>query len=278
MASATTFVSYTNAYDHYVGKVSLGDLPAEQQDDFIRVVFDNTKDFRQLAVSHNVLKAQVEGLWTVIVLVASALEGSGQIRDMSNRTAEDNDKIIAALAGTNLWLRLEEAFPPFVVLPSRTKYNWQELEGISMETLAGVAGGSMLEVKDALYKLLKSRPMPYKPDVDWRMPYHAFKKMYDEGKLMLFVDRGLAPVAGAAGIVKSAAPMYVAASVGAAVTALPLWYFLGFAYALVAVVVAVGLFKRSTAAIQSAVRIAAISNRDAYRWLLSRKVIWKRQP
>lgn len=61
-----------------------------------------------------------------------------------------------------------------------------------MEKLAGVAGGSILEVKEALYQLLKSRPTPFKPDVEERLPYHAFKLMYDQGKLMLFVDRGLA--------------------------------------------------------------------------------------
>lgn len=134
-----------------------------------------------------------------------------------------------------------------------------------MEKLAGVAGGSILEVKEALYQLLKSRPTPFKPDVDERLPYHAFKPMYDQGKLMLFVDRGLASVAGATGIVKSSAPLYVGASLITALAALPIWYFLSFLYALGVLVVAIILFKRSTAV------------KDVYRWLLSRKIIWTRQ-
>lgn len=272
------FISYATEYDLYKGEESIDTLSPEQQDELIRAVFDPSQDFRSLVVSHKLIKAQVEGLWTVVVLIGSALEGSGEIRDFTERTNADIERIIEALSGTSLWLRLEEAFPPFDVLPSRTPYDWKELEAISMESLAGVAGESLYTVKGTLFKLLKSRPIIFKPNIDDRMPYHAFKHLYNEGKLALFVDRGLASVAGAAGIVKSAAPMYVIASLVAGIAALPIWFFFGVLYAACSVVVAIFLFKRSFSSVVSAVRASAISSKSAYRWLLSRKVVWVRQP
>lgn len=272
------FISYATEYDLYKGEESINTLSPEKQDELIRAVFDPSQDFRSLVVSHKLIKAQVEGLWTVVVLIGSALEGSGEIRDFTERTNADIERVIEALSGTSLWLRLEEAFPPFDVLPSRTPYEWKELEAISMESLAGVAGESLYTVKGALFKLLKSRPIIFKPNIDDRMPYHAFKHLYNDGKLALFVDRGLASVAGAAGIVKSSAPMYVIASLFAGIAALPIWFFFGFLYAACSVVLAIFLFKRSFSSVVSAVRASAISSKSAYRWLLSRKIVWVRQP
>lgn len=273
-----TFISYATEYDSYKGEKSVGSLSQEQQDELIRTVFDPSQDFRTLVVSHNLIKAQVEGLWAVVVLVGSALEGARLIGDFTQRTSVDIEKIIEALSGTLLWLRLEEAFPPFDVLPSRTTYDWKELEAVSMESLAGVAGESLITIKGALFKFLKSRPLILKPNIDARMPYHAFKHLYNEGKLALFVDRGLASVAGVAGIVKSSAPRYVFASLVTFIAALPIWYFAGFFCAVCAVVIAIFLFRRSFSTIVSEVRSSAISSKTSYRWLMSRKVVWVQQP
>lgn len=59
------FVSYTDSYDHYVGMVSISDLPVDKQDEFICAILEDQNDFRELSLSHNVLKAQVEGLWAI---------------------------------------------------------------------------------------------------------------------------------------------------------------------------------------------------------------------
>ena len=271
---STTYVSYASEYDLYEGSISVAELTVGVQDELIRAVLGTSHDFREIAVTHDVIKAQTEGLWTIVVLLGMALERDRKISNFEERTEDEVALLVASISGTKLWLRLEEAYPPFNFREERTEYDWSELEPLQMEELSEVAGESLLEVKHALFKKLKSRPLIFKPNRDDRMPYHAFRPLYDQGKVILFVDRSLAPVAGASGVVKSAAPTYIALSVAALVAAPAVWFFFGFLFSLPLFILAIALFRGSFGKTIMSVRQAAINDKEKYRWLMSRRVIW----
>lgn len=271
---SSTYVSYASDYSLYKGNTSVAELTVEVQDELIHAVLGTGQDFRELVVTHDVIKKQAEGLWTIVVLLGMALERDRKILNFEKRTEEDVALLVSSISGTNLWLRLEEAYPPFNFLKDKTKYDWSELVPLQMEELSEIAGESLLEVKRVLSRRLKSRPLIFKPNIDDRMPYHAFKPLYDQGKVILFVDRGLAPVAGASGIVKSSAPIYVALSVAALVAAPLVWFFFGFLISLPLLLFAFTLFRASFGKTVASVRLAAINDRIKYRWLMSRRIIW----
>jgi hypothetical protein len=272
--SSELLVSYTTPYDHYVGQISVGDLTMEEQDLLIRSVFDTDSDFRADVVRLQARKSQLEGLWTVVVLIGTALEEQKRIKSFDNRTEGDIDEIVSALAGTNLWLRVEEVFPPFNSRRTRTAFNWSELEPIQMEDVAELAGEPLTTVKTGLLKHLSRRPIKQQSEIDDRMPYHAFKPLYELGKVSLFVDKGLAPSAGAAGVVSTNAPYFVFFSVGLFIASPILWFAHGLPYGLACLASAVFVFRYSKKITVEAVRSAAIHDRDKYRWLMSRSVVW----
>jgi hypothetical protein len=272
--SSDLFVSYTTPYDHYVGQRSIGELEIASQDALISSVFSPESDFRAEAVRLQVRKSQIEGLWTVVVLVGTALQDQGRIESFDSRTEDDIDEIVSSLAGSNLWLRLEEAFPPFNSRSKRTDFDWSELEPLQMEDLAELAGEPLAEVKMGLMKHLSRRPLKPNTDFDDRMPYHAFKSLYEQGKVSLVVDRGLAPLAGAAGLVNTNAPYLVFFSVGLLFATPVLWFAYGFLYGLGCFASAVLVFRHSKSITIRAVRTAALSDRKKYRWLMARSVIW----
>uniref|UniRef100_UPI0039838B4F hypothetical protein n=1 Tax=Phenylobacterium sp. TaxID=1871053 RepID=UPI0039838B4F len=135
MTESRTFTSYATPYDVYVGERDVSDLHRDEVDRLIKAVFlPDGEDFRELVTRWNVKKAQVEGLWSLVVHVGLRLERTRGIADLIERTEDDVQNIIATLDGSRLWLRVEEAFPPFDHLTSRTDYDWSELNGLS-ETL-----------------------------------------------------------------------------------------------------------------------------------------------
>lgn len=269
------FISYASDYDMFVGRRSIAEINAQEQDELIRLVFAQDGDFREMVVRLDIKKSQAEGLWAIVVFVGLALEGARVIKNFERRDNKDTQEIIAFLSGTKLWLRLEEAFPPFDFREKKTDYNWRELEKIRIERLTEATGEPLYKVKSKLCEYLSPSPSELQSQFIERMPYHAFKQGYEEGKLRLFVDRGLSPVAGRAGYVThpllSVLPLIF---FGGLLAFVPVWFFFGFWYAFA--VVAVVMISKSalTKILLDGTRRAAIKDRHAYRWLLSRRIIW----
>jgi hypothetical protein len=109
------------------------------------------------------------------------------------------------------------------------------------------------------------------------MPYHAFKQLYDEGKLILFVDRGLSTVVGRARMVRhpllSILPIAFFAGLVAFV---PIWVFFGFWYGLLALSLVPISRSVTIRLLVKETRKLALADKNAYRWLISRRIIWLR--
>lgn len=269
---ADEFISYANEYDLYKGEVDIGSLPVTVQDNFIRHIFDTQAKFRDFVIEHRIMKSQAEGLWRIIVLIGMTLEDDKQIENFEERSDADVRKIINELSGTNLWLRLEEAFPPFSSLSSRTEYDWRELQQVASSAFPDLAGEPLHKIKAGVFKVLSRRKV--NTDFDTRMPYDQFKRFCAEKSISVHVDRMLAARAGAAGFVKSSAPQFVSASIVAVLSSLVLLIAYGVLFAAVALAIAVFLFKQSYKSTQKAIYLSAMGDRERYRWLLSRQVIW----
>jgi hypothetical protein len=274
----TEFITYATEYDLYTGSRSIGDLPVVEQDALIREIFSAETDFRQTVVTKQIKKAQAEGLWNLVVLAGLALESSRRIKNFEQRTDADIQEIVGFFSGTQLWLRLEEAFPPFDIRQEKTKYDWAELEKPGVQNLMShAAGESPHIVKSKMCEHLASTPSQIDAKFIDRMPYHSFKHFYDERKLILFVDRGLAPVAARARIVAVPWSTTLAMIFFIGLLAiLPLWIFVGFWYALAALVAAVVAKRITMRMIIKATRSVAVADKNAYRWLLARRIIWFR--
>jgi hypothetical protein len=140
-------------------------------------------------------KKQVEGLWALCVLVGLRLERAGIIKDFDSRTSADIQKIISFLVGTKLWLRIEEAYPPFDYLEEKTQYDWSEVEVIAPSGLSGVLLDlppeiSAFELKSEICGYLGRAPSQLTSKRMDREPHHVFVKYFAEGKVSLFIDRG----------------------------------------------------------------------------------------
>lgn len=269
------FVSYASDYDMFKGRRSIAEIPIQEQDELIRLIVSPGGDFREMVVKQDIRKSQAEGLWALIVFIGLYLEDNHVIKNFEIRNEQDIEKIISFFSGTNLWLRLEEAYPPFYFLNSKTKYNWKELETVKIEKLTEATGKSLFEVKSKILEYLSSSPSEIQEDVICRMPYHVFQQSYREGKLKLFVDRGLSPAAVGAGYVNRFGLIVLSfIFFGGLLAFIPLWIFFGFWYALVVLVVSILGKKIFNKILVSRVRKAAIKDKKAYRWLLSRRIIW----
>ncbi len=110
MDEPLVFTSYTNPYDDHVGEVSVNDLSSNEQDEIIRLVLAPEGDLRAFVMKRDIIKAEVEGLWSVVIYVALLLERRGLIDDFDERSLTDIDKIIGVLQTTPLGVRLEAAF------------------------------------------------------------------------------------------------------------------------------------------------------------------------
>lgn len=268
------FVSYASEYDLYVGRRSIGELSVQEQDELIKAILCPDGDFRKLVVHKDVKKSQVEGLSSLIVFAGVALEEARQIENFEAADDEDIQKIVAFFSGTKLWLRLEESYPPFNFLEKKTDYDWAELETIRMELLTEAAGEPLYKVKSKICEYLASAPVFLTSEFIDRMSYDAFRQGYDGGNLGFVVDRGLSVRVAQVGLIKR--PMlFVLPFVcyTGLLAFVPAWIFFGFWYGLLAFSVALSSKYLTTRMLVAETGRLAISDRQAFRWLLSRRII-----
>lgn len=269
------FISYASEYDLYRGEKGIDALASEEQDELIRFILEPDKDFRELVVRKKVKKSQAEGLWSLVVFVGLALEGANRISNFDGRTEKDIQEVIAFFSGTQLWLRLEEAYPLFDFVSKRTDYSWSELEKITMEALTEATGEPLYKIKSKICEFLSSASSQLQSEVIDRMPYHTFKQTYDEGKLILFVDKGLSTVVGRSGLIKSSIPtVFALVFFGALLAFIPIGIFVGIWYGVATLALAVVSKKLTTRFLVQKTRRLALSDKEKYRWLLSRRIIW----
>ena len=271
----TEFISYASPYDLYIGYRSIGDVPPDEQDELIRACLGTEPDYRELVVQKAIKKSQAEGLWSLVVTAGLALERMGRLKDFEARTDDDVQEIIAFLSGTKLWLRLEEAYPPFNFRELKTDYDWSELERVDIGVLSETAGQSPFRVKSNICKHIASPPLQFDTPVIDRMAYHAFKQLYEEGKLRLFVDRMLATLVGRRGMVKNPLmPLLPFTFYGGLLAFIPLWIFAGFWYAVAGPVLAFASKSLTMKILLEETRGLALADKEAYRWMVSRRIIW----
>lgn len=270
-----TFISYASEYDLYKGEKSIASLTAAEQDELINALLDPARDFRELVVHQGIKKTQAEGLWSLIVFVGLELERANRISSFDRRTEKDIQEIIAFFSGTKLWLRLEEAYPPFAMLHTKTDYPWTELEKIKIDSLTEATGEPLYKVKSKICEYLVGDPSQLRSEVIDRMPYHAFKQTYDEGKLVFFFDKRLALTIGQKGLIKNPIPKFC--SIGfplSLIGFIPVGIFVGFWYGLATLLMALICKRLTTHFLGKEIRKLALSEKEIYRWLLARKVIW----
>lgn len=184
-----TFTSYVSEYDAHVGKKPMGDLSREQQDEIIRLIFEPEGDYRAYVMQNDVENHAPDGLWTCVVAAGMYLERRRVIRDFTVRTDVERDWIINFFAPTNLWLRLEEAFPPFDSYHRKTDYDWSEVETFSAKDAIADLDGD--DVQSTLMNFLH-RPVPPSDGMLFRLPYQTYKGEWEAGRLNSVVDRGMA--------------------------------------------------------------------------------------
>ena len=262
-----SFTSYVSAYDSHVGTLSIGELPRDQQDELIRLVFD--ADFEEFVMAHDIDHAYPNALWTLIVLAGTHLERTGIIKDFEQRTDDDRDAILNYFAPSKLWLRIEEAFPPFDQIIRKSDYERGEL-------LLFAKRDAIAELQEFDWRTKLRNYTERDTTMITRMPYQTFSSEYDRGRLSLFVDRGMATQA-----------YRLSGSTWAMI--LPLTFFAGLLASIPVAIfwsvwVGIGLFalaiiarKMLTVKAIAWVRKEAIGDRRRYRWFSARGVIWCRK-
>lgn len=271
----TTLISYANEYDLYKGDKDIASISEEDQDKLIRYILEPDRDFRELVVEYGIKKSQAEGLWSLVVFAGCALKDAKRITNFDNRTEKDIQEIIAFFSGTNLWLRLEEAYPPFDSIMQKTVYTWSELEKINFEKLTEAIGEPLYKVKNKIYEYLSRSPSQLQSEFIDRMPYHVFKQTYDEGKLALFVDKGLSIAVAKSGIISSSIPTMLSMAFFIGILAfIPVWIFAGLSYGLITLALAIVCKKLTTQYLIKETRKLAITDKEIYRWLIARKIVW----
>jgi hypothetical protein len=267
-----TFTSYVSEYDSHLGTVPMANLPREQQDELIRLIFSPKGDYRSYVMRHDIEHSQPEGLWTLVVAVGSLLEHKGVIKDFHQRSEADRDWIISYFAPTNLWLRLEEAFPPFENYPRKTEYDWREVETFSAKDAIAELDSDDLEADLEEHLSIPKSP---KDGALLRLPYQTFHNEWQAGRLIAYVDRSMAvQVYGATG----SAWTYVLpfAFVAGLLAFLPIavfwnvWVGVG---TFVAAIVARKLLNKKAI---DWVRNDALAKRDRFRWYSARGIVWAR--
>lgn len=265
MTEARTFTSYATPYDSFVGQRDIGGLHKEDTDRLIRSIFSTDTDFRELVVEWNVRKKQAEGLWFLVVGLGLRLEEFGRIRDFEERDEADIQKIISALDGTAVGLRVEEAFPPFDALSSRTTYDWSELED-----LPDALGHYLSQPEDG-----DLAPAKHDPIIRDRMSFEEFHHPRNKGKWSLVVDRAMAyriaprVNTGLLGWAPLICPVIFIASV-------PVMIWVNIWAGLAMIIGGIVILKWSAADLRRRIFEKALTDRNEYRWLMSRRVIWVR--
>jgi hypothetical protein len=153
-------VSHATLYDDYEGTRSIAELSYEEQNELVRSVFDKAGDCRALAVASDVKKAQVEGLWTLVVLLGCSLETAGRIGNFEKRDLNDNLRIVRSLAGTILHQRLASAFGVGDQAAKPVAYDWLELETPAIpKLLQSRAADPFPLVQREILRVLKRAPL-----------------------------------------------------------------------------------------------------------------------
>lgn len=270
MTESRTFTSYATPYDSFVGQRDIGSLHKDEADRLIREIFSKDADFRELVTEWNVKKRQAEGLWFLVVGLGLRLEEFGRIRDFQERGGADIQKIISALDGSAIGRRVEEAFPPFDYLATRTDYEWSELEDLP-DALDHYLSQSIRElVEDG-----DLAPAVNDPTFRDRMSFEEFHDPRNKGRWGLVVDRGMAyRVAprfktGLLGWASLLCPVVFIASV-------PVMIWVNLWAGVAMIVAGIVILKWSGADLRRRIFERALSDRDEYRWLMSRHVIWVR--
>lgn len=271
MSREMTFTSYATPYDSFVGQRDIASLHPSEADRLIRETFAKDGDARGLVMEWNVRKDQAEGLWFLIVSVGLRLEEQRRIRDFQERTEADVQKIIAALDGTQLRLRLEEAYPPFDHLDPKSRYDWSELAELAAST------DYLTETVD---ELIEDGDLAGAQNVHAgifdRMSFEQLHDPRNKGRWNLMVDRGLAyRVApriekGWLGFASLICPLIFIASLPVMIW-VNLWVGLGM------VVAGIIILKWSAVDLRKRIFVKALTDRDEYRWLQSRRVVWVSQ-
>lgn len=272
MTGSRTFTSYTTPYDHYVGERDVSELHRDEADRLIRAVFEPAgEDFRELVTRWNVKKAQVEGLWFLVVQIGLRLERTRRMADFEERTADDIQNIIAVLDGSRLWLRVEEAFPPFDNLMTRTDYDWSELEGLDEELDHYLDQTIRSVINDGLLAPSRVEEEEFVDRLSW-----ADFKSPQSAKYNLVVDKAMAYRVAQSGRLKrdGVGPLVSLLSPVILVGSIPVMIWGNLWAGLAMIPLAIFGFRWSAARLRLSVHKLAISNRDDYRWLLSRRAIW----
>lgn len=262
-----TFTSYVSAYDSHVGSVPMDEMSRNQQDELIRAIFNG--EFEEYVMDHDIDHAYPNALWTLVVAAGMDLERSGVIKDFENRTPDDRDWIINFFAPSKLWLRLEEAFPPFDDAYPKTEYLWGELEQFAKRDM-------IAELEGMDWRRRLRNPADPSSGILQRLPYQTFVKEYDSGKLSFFVDRGLAVQAFR---LSDSAWTYILPLVFFAglLAFIPVAIFWSIWGGIVLLTLAIVARKSLTANAVAWVRKDALASRRRFRWLSARGVIWARR-
>lgn len=268
-----TFTSYVSKYDAHVGKTPMGELPREQQDEIIHLIFDPHGDYHSFVMQHNVDHHAPDGLWTLVVAGGLFLERRRVIKDFTERTSADRDWIINLFAPTNLWLRLEEAFPPFDNHYHMTDYDWSEIaQFAAKDAITDLMGD---DLKSELSEFLHC-PAQLSDGMLFRLPYQTYHGEWEAGRLNSFVDRGMAVQAYR--LSNSAwtwiLPLIFLLGLLAFVPVMIFWsVWFGLALLGAAIIARKLLTKKAV----EWVRRDALASRERYRWYSARRIVWARR-
>lgn len=250
----------------------MNDLSRDEQDELIHLMFEPEGDFHAFVIKHDLDHAQPNGLWTIIVSLGTLLERKSVIKVFPSDAPADRDWIINMLAGSRLWLRLEEAFDPFDRAVRRTAYDWSEIETF------GARDAIAEMIDDNVAARLKGflAPAPRDPDgMEQRLAYQDFVKRWDAGSLEFFVDRGLA-VQSYRLLQSIWTTLFPIAFIVGLIAFIPVIIFVGFWWGLLVLALAILSRKLLTKKADAWVRKEALADRTRYRWFTARGVVWAR--
>src|SRR3546814_18147712 len=135
-------------------------------------------------MEHDIDHAYPNALWTLVVLAGMHLEQKGIIENFEHRTDDDRDQILNYFAPSKLWIRLEEAFPPFDESFRKSDYEWGEL--LLFAKRNAIADLQEFDLRTTLSKYT-DRHSTLPP----RTPSQPSSSNTAMGRLPLFVYRGL---------------------------------------------------------------------------------------
>jgi hypothetical protein len=262
------FISYATEYDLYKGTKDWNDLLVQSQNDILiaeLLAGDTEEQPESLIMRHGLMKAQAQGLRSVIVASALALERAKRIPAADAWDAKEMAHIIDFLTGTPLGQRLKEAADGVV----------ENVTPLPTETLAELASPDSLdellfmeleEAQDFLREMLGGCENSASPS------YSDFKRRLSAGEIGFVVDKGMA--------------VYVGGSIGNGWSVLFSWLFnlsllmiipaifiWGFWAALGFVAGAIFSFRLTRYALVQKVRKAVMEHEEWYRLFLEKGVI-----